>query len=71
MSKFSDKAIDRLLYTRNNQELSSRFESSCDFCCLHSCRSCKGCPVKAAYDGLKMAFEIEERRTTKRDIVRA
>lgn len=70
MSKFSDKAIDRLLYTRNNNELSARFESSCDFCCTHACRSCKGCPVKVTYEGLKMAFDLEERRTEKRDIVR-
>lgn len=72
MSRFTEKAIDRLLYTRNNEELEARFEGSCDYCCTHSCRSCKGCPVKSAYEGLKMGFEIAEKMATrKRDIVRA
>lgn len=72
MSRFTDNAIDHLLYTRNTTELSARFDHECDYCCTHSCRSCKGCPVKVTYDGLKMGFEIAESiASRKRDIVRA
>lgn len=69
--KFVERAVDNLLYTRDKLELSSRFDRECDYCCTHSCRSCKGCPVKSAYEGLKMGFEIAEKMARKRDIVRA
>ena len=69
--KFVERAVDNLLYTRDKLELSSRFDRECDYCCMHSCRSCKGCPVKSAYEGLKMGFEIAEKMARKRDIVRA
>lgn len=70
--KFVERAVDNLLYTRDKLELSARFDRECDYCCTHSCRSCKGCPVKSAYEGLKMGFEIAEKMASrKRDIVRA
>lgn len=71
--RFTDRAASNLLNTTNTADLSARFDMECDYCCTHSCRSCKGCPVKAVYDGLKMGFEIAEQIAARksRDIVRA
>lgn len=69
MSRFEEKAIENMLYATDKVELNSAFTRECDYCCTHSCRSCKGCLVKTAFEGLYDGFEIAERRS--RDIVPA
>ena len=62
MSRFEARATDNMLYTRDKTELGNVFEKECDYCCTHSCRSCKGCPVKQTYETLWDSFDMREIR---------
>lgn len=65
MSKFETRAMENLLCTTDKIELESAFTRECDYCCTHSCRSCKGCNVLTCYEALSIGFEIREIRKAK------
>ena len=60
MARFVERATDNLLDATNGADLEKRFENQCDYCCLHACRRCKGCPVKEVHDGLADFFGIRD-----------
>ena len=66
MSKFETRAMEHLLYTTDKVELEAAFVKECDYCCTHSCRSCKQCNVKTCYEALSVGFEIRDIRRAKR-----